>query len=100
LAPFGFARIIDIGDETNPEIIARLMLEVHDPANGIQWAQERRGRPNGLVMVDVSDYHFELDAPPVSRCKRRASSRSANGRLESNAAFNSFRARSRFFSRA
>jgi len=33
LPPFGFARIIDISDETNPKIISRLMLEVHDPAN-------------------------------------------------------------------
>jgi hypothetical protein len=33
LAPFGFARIIDIKDERNPKIISKLMLEVHDPAN-------------------------------------------------------------------
>jgi hypothetical protein len=33
LPPFGFARIIDISDETNPKIISKLMLEVHDPAN-------------------------------------------------------------------
>jgi LVIVD repeat len=33
LAPFGFARIIDISDERNPKIISKLMLEVHDPAN-------------------------------------------------------------------
>jgi len=31
--PFGFPRIIDVGDETNPKIIAELMLEVSDPAN-------------------------------------------------------------------
>jgi hypothetical protein len=33
LPPFPMARIIDIGDETNPKIVSRLMLEVHDPAN-------------------------------------------------------------------
>jgi hypothetical protein len=33
LAPHGFARIIDISDETNPKIISKLMLEVNDPAN-------------------------------------------------------------------
>jgi hypothetical protein len=33
LPPFGFARIIDISDERNPQIVAKLMLEVHDPAN-------------------------------------------------------------------
>jgi hypothetical protein len=31
--PHGFARIIDISDETNPKTISKLMLEVHDPAN-------------------------------------------------------------------
>ncbi len=33
LPPFGFARIIDISDETNPTIVSKLKLEVHDPAN-------------------------------------------------------------------
>ncbi len=31
--PFPMARIIDISDETNPSIVSRLMLEVHNPAN-------------------------------------------------------------------
>jgi hypothetical protein len=30
---FGYPQIIDVGDETNPKIIAKLMLEVNDPAN-------------------------------------------------------------------
>ena len=33
LPPFPMARIIDISDETNPKIVSRLMLEIHDPAN-------------------------------------------------------------------
>jgi hypothetical protein len=33
LPPFPMARIIDISDETNPHIVSRLMLEVHDPKN-------------------------------------------------------------------
>jgi hypothetical protein len=33
LPPFGFPRIIDIADETNPKVISKLMLETHDPAN-------------------------------------------------------------------
>ena len=33
LPPFPMARIIDISDETNPKIVSRLMLEVHNPAN-------------------------------------------------------------------
>jgi hypothetical protein len=27
------ARIVDIGDETNPKVVSKLALEVHDPAN-------------------------------------------------------------------
>ena len=30
---FGYPQIIDVGDETKPKIIAKLMLEVNDPAN-------------------------------------------------------------------
>jgi hypothetical protein len=33
LPPFGFARIIDIADETNPRVVSQLMLDVHDPSN-------------------------------------------------------------------
>jgi hypothetical protein len=36
LPPFPMARIIDISDETNPTIVSRLMLEVHNPANCAQ----------------------------------------------------------------
>jgi hypothetical protein len=31
--PFPMARIIDISDETNPRIVSRLGLEIHDPKN-------------------------------------------------------------------
>ena len=33
LPPFPMARIIDIRDETNPKIVSRLALEIHNPAN-------------------------------------------------------------------
>jgi uncharacterized protein (TIGR03382 family) len=33
LPPHGFARIIDISDETKPAVVSKLMLEVSDPAN-------------------------------------------------------------------
>jgi hypothetical protein len=33
LPPFPMARIIDISDETNPTIVSRLALEIHNPAN-------------------------------------------------------------------
>lgn len=33
LPPFGFARILDIADLAKPKLVAKLMLEIHDPAN-------------------------------------------------------------------
>ncbi|HZR11311.1 MAG TPA: hypothetical protein VFA79_22180 [Myxococcales bacterium] len=33
LTPYGLARIIDISDEKNPQVVSKLMLETHDPAN-------------------------------------------------------------------
>jgi hypothetical protein len=33
LPPSGFVRLIDISDERNPKVTAKLMLEAHDPAN-------------------------------------------------------------------
>ncbi len=33
LPPFGFARILDLSDEKNPKLVAKLMLEVNDPKN-------------------------------------------------------------------
>jgi hypothetical protein len=33
LPPFGYARIIDVSDETQPVLVSKLRLEVHDPAN-------------------------------------------------------------------
>src|SRR6185369_3874891 len=33
MVPFPMARIIDMADETKPRIVAKVMLETHDPAN-------------------------------------------------------------------
>jgi hypothetical protein len=33
MTPFPLARIIDIGDETQPKVVSKVALEVHDPAN-------------------------------------------------------------------
>jgi hypothetical protein len=33
LAPFPMARIFDISDESHPQLVSKLMLETHDPAN-------------------------------------------------------------------
>ncbi len=32
-SPFGYPNIIDVSDETNPKIVAKLRLQVNDPAN-------------------------------------------------------------------
>ncbi len=50
LPPFGFARIIDISNETNPKIVSKLKLEVHDPANCAQVLDD--------FPLDVTDLNF------------------------------------------
>jgi hypothetical protein len=52
LPPFGFAKIIDISDEKNPKEVAKLMLEVHDPANCVTTL------PEALNPVFVYDSHY------------------------------------------
>ncbi len=37
---FGYPNVIDVGDETNPRIIAKLRLEVSDPANCLKLASQ------------------------------------------------------------
>src|SRR4030095_1956260 len=32
-SPYGYSNVIDITDETNPRIVSKIMLEVHDPKN-------------------------------------------------------------------
>jgi hypothetical protein len=44
---FGFPQIIDVSDETNPQIIAKLRLEVSDPANCLQVANNTPPDPPG-----------------------------------------------------
>jgi hypothetical protein len=46
---FGYPRIIDVGDETNPKIIAELQLEVSDPANCSQLRAETPPDPPGTA---------------------------------------------------
>ena len=36
LSPFPMARIVDVNDETNPAVVSKLTLEVHNPANCAQ----------------------------------------------------------------
>jgi hypothetical protein len=46
---FGYPQIIDVGDETKPNIIAKLMLEVNDPANCSLLLSQRPPDPPGTA---------------------------------------------------
>ena len=48
-SPFGYPQIIDVGDETNPKIIAKLRLEVNDPANCSLLLSETPPDPPGTA---------------------------------------------------
>src|SRR5262245_60123517 len=48
-AAFSYLQIIDVGDETNPKIIAKLMLEVSDPANCSALLAETPPDPPGTA---------------------------------------------------
>ena len=37
---YGYSNVIDITDETNPRIVSKIMLEVHDPANCTKFLAE------------------------------------------------------------
>jgi hypothetical protein len=39
-SPYGYSNIIDITDETNPKIVSKIMLEVHDPKNCTKFLAE------------------------------------------------------------
>jgi hypothetical protein len=48
-SPFGYPQLIDVGDETNPKIIAKLRLEVNDPANCSALLAETPPDPPGTA---------------------------------------------------
>lgn len=47
LPPFAFARIIDISNERKPEVVSKLTLEVHDPANCAEVINDNTGSTFG-----------------------------------------------------
>jgi hypothetical protein len=57
LAPYPMARIIDISDETNPEIVSRLALEVHNPANCSQVLPDLAG----LAIFTYGSHYCSVD---------------------------------------
>jgi hypothetical protein len=59
LPPFGFARIIDITDETNPKVVSKLMLEVDDPANCAQIISDSTQMP----LFGYDSHYCTVDDP-------------------------------------
>jgi hypothetical protein len=57
LPPFPMVRIIDISDETNPKIIAKVMLETHDPANCDKVAPDVAG----LLSFTYGSHYCSVD---------------------------------------
>ena len=57
LSPFPMARIIDISDEKKPQIVSRLMLETHDPAN----CDKIRPDLAGLLVFTYGSHYCSVD---------------------------------------
>jgi hypothetical protein len=57
IAPSGFARLIDISDERNPRVTAKLMLEAHDPKN----CAELLTTPGANRQSDYSAHYCAVD---------------------------------------
>ncbi len=63
LPPFGFARIIDISDETKPKLVAKLMLEVNDPAKCAQYIVDYPAATSDLDNYGYSAHYCTPDTP-------------------------------------
>jgi hypothetical protein len=59
LHPFAFARIIDIADEANPKLVAKLMLETHDAQN----CALVMGDYAGQVLFGYDSHYCGVDDP-------------------------------------
>ena len=71
-SPYGYSNIIDITDETKPRIVAKIMLEVHDPQNCAEFLDEPREATGALL--DYSTERCALDRtnnPTLIACGSR-----------------------------
>jgi len=71
LPPFGFARIIDISDEVNPRLAAKLMLEVNDPAKCQQYIVDYPSDTSDLDNYGYSAHYCTPDSrtdPKILAC--------------------------------
>ena len=63
ISPHGFARIIDISDETYPKLVSKLMLEVNDPANCAKMADDFPAATSDLDNYGYSSHYCTPDTP-------------------------------------
>ena len=71
LPPFGFARIIDISDETKPKLVAKLMLDVNDPGKCTQYVGDFPTDSSALDFYGYSSHYCTPDAtndPKILAC--------------------------------
>ena len=60
-SPYGYSNVIDITDETNPRIVSKIMLEVHDPKNCSKFLSEPPEVGGGNL--DYSTERCAVDRP-------------------------------------
>ena len=71
LSAHGFARIIDISDEKNPKLVAKLMLEVNDPAKCSQYLSDFPADTSALDNYGYSSHYCTPDSlvdPKILAC--------------------------------
>ncbi|HMH17102.1 MAG TPA: hypothetical protein VK572_03035 [Burkholderiales bacterium] len=71
-SPYGYSNVIDITDETNPRIVSKIMLEVHDPKNCSKFLTEPPDVGAGLL--DYSTERCNVDRtndPTLVACGSR-----------------------------
>jgi hypothetical protein len=69
---YGYSNIIDITDETNPKIVSKIMLEVHDPKNCSKFLTEPPEVGGGIL--DYSTERCGIDRthnPTMAACGSR-----------------------------
>jgi len=59
---YGYSNVIDITDETNPRIVSKIMLEVHDPKNCSKFLTEPPEAGGGGAL-DYSTERCAIDRP-------------------------------------
>jgi len=71
-SPYGYSNVIDITDETNPRIVSKIMLEVHDPKHCAAFLNEPPETGGGNL--DYSTERCALDRssnPTLAACGSR-----------------------------